>query len=99
MRSCFFSHSSKCFLVSRKSGSLAACFEQSTTYAGRLLLGYSWLFRKRAFAALGLGVSMGRATGTRVTDNDDNDPPMTERFLHRESEVELYARIGVALGL
>jgi hypothetical protein len=48
----------------------------SNRYAGRVLVGWSWLIRQRAFIAVQAGMSSGIERGTQ-TVTDTESPPMT----------------------
>jgi hypothetical protein len=74
---------------------------QTTTHAGRLMLGSSWVWWKHVFFAWGIGASLGRETGTE-TFQDRQYPPTMERTqaVHRGTfELEGYFRLGAVFRL
>jgi hypothetical protein len=72
----------------------------SITYAGRAMIGWSWLFRDRVFLSIAAGLSVGRETGTETITPDDGSATMTTtRPLDRmQVDGEAYLRIGLAFG-
>jgi hypothetical protein len=75
-------------------------FTRSTEYAGRVLFGWSWLIRERAFIAIAAGLSAGPESGnsTYTPDTPDRMPTTTQRVQRMRSEGEGYIRIGVVFG-
>jgi len=72
---------------------------QTTTYAGRALLGWSWLIGGRAFAALAVGGSYGYERGTEVSTRDIIDTMSFRRQVGRSRvSGEAFLRLGVAFG-
>jgi len=75
---------------------------QSVTYAGRVMIGWSWLFQKRAFVAVQVGFSKGLERGTEDVHREDYDTGMTittTAKLDRETEAaEGFVRFGIAFG-
>lgn len=70
----------------------------TTIFAGRALVGWSWLFAKRAFFAIAVGASAGYETGHERTADDLNEQ-MTEQRVHRKHlGAEGYFRIGFVFG-
>jgi hypothetical protein len=70
-----------------------------TTYAGRVLGGWSWLIKDRAFIGLAVGYSYGRATGSEATGSSDVlQPQMTvvRPVSEGVGSAEGYLRFGVA---
>jgi hypothetical protein len=74
-------------------------FTRSTEYAGRALVGWSWLFRQHLFIAIAAGLSAGRESG-RDTSMPDVRPTTTiTTAVHRQrTDGEGYVRIGWAFG-
>lgn len=72
-------------------------FTRSTEYAGRVLLGWSWLIGERAFIAIAAGLSAGPESGNS-TYTPDRMPTITKRVQRTQSEGEGYIRIGVVFG-
>ena len=70
-----------------------------TTYAGRVLGGWSWLIMDRAFIGLAVGWSYGRANGTESTGQIAIIEPqmmVTHSVSTWDAAVEGYLRFGVA---
>ena len=73
---------------------------KATGYAGRMMIGWSWLFAQRVFVATGVGVSVGRYAGTERTAGSTYMPQYTSKdFVRYETVGEAYLRIGLAFGL
>ena len=73
---------------------------KATGYAGRMMIGWSWLFAQRVFFATGVGVSVGRYAGTERTAGSTYMPQYTSKdFVRYETVGEAYLRIGLAFGL
>jgi hypothetical protein len=69
----------------------------TTTYAGRAMVGWSWLFESTLFVALGAGMSIGHESGSQLIDEDDPARPDQMHSIDRTTyEVEAYARLGFA---
>lgn len=72
----------------------------ATGYAGRALVGWSWLWSQRVFLATGIGVSVGRFAGTERTAGTTYMPQYTSKdFVRYETTAEGYVRLGLAFGL
>jgi hypothetical protein len=71
---------------------------QTTTYAGRALVGWSWLIGQHMFIAVAAGVSSGRETGHEISTDDYSRTTMTRAVDHQRLGGEGYLRIGVAFG-
>jgi hypothetical protein len=69
---------------------------ESYELAARVMLGWSWIFRGRFVAAVGLGASLGYERGTRWRHHDDGI--VEERFSGGTFSYEGYSRLGVAFG-
>jgi hypothetical protein len=72
-------------------------FTRSTEYAGRALVGWSWLIRQRAFIAIAAGLSLGAESGNDTT-TPDRMPTITKPVQRSRSDGEGYIRIGVVFG-
>jgi hypothetical protein len=73
---------------------------KATGYAGRMMIGWSWLFAQRVFVATGVGVSVGRYAGTERTAGSTYMPQYTSKdFVRYETSGEVYLRLGLAFGL
>ena len=73
---------------------------KATGYAGRMMIGWSWLWAERVFLATGVGVSVGRYAGTERTAGSTYMPQFTSKdFVRYETTAEAYLRIGLAFGL
>lgn len=71
-------------------------------YAGRTLVGWSWLWADRLLVATAAGVSYGRFAGTERTANDYSPDPivyMERDFVRYDAAFEAYLRIGLAFGM
>ncbi|MBA3464205.1 MAG: hypothetical protein H0T46_29895 [Deltaproteobacteria bacterium] len=70
----------------------------STTYAARALVGYSWLVGEHFFVAFALGMSGGHESGTQTARMESHSQsPLTTRSVSRwEASPEGYVRIGGA---
>jgi hypothetical protein len=72
----------------------------ATGYAGRAMIGWSWLMGRKVFIAVGAGASFGRYSGTETTAETTYMPEYTSKdFVRYETVPEGYVRIGLALGL
>jgi hypothetical protein len=73
---------------------------RSTTYAGRALIGWSWLIRSSVFVAFAVGGSWGRESGrtTSVDKHVDEMMPMTSPLRRNRFAAESYLRFGVVFG-
>ena len=68
----------------------------TTTYAVRALVGWTWLIQRRAFVALGAGLSVGREAGTEVTSSDFDRMATRTSVERRDVSAEGYLRFGIA---
>lgn len=68
----------------------------TTTYAGRALIGWSWLIQKRVFIAAAIGGSAGIETGTEKTENDRGEMMKTTKVDRSDVSFEGYLRFGSA---
>lgn len=81
---------------------------RSTTYAGRVMIGWSWLLEKRVFLAIAAGLSVGRETGEEtITPEDpfdgwrttpDGSRTAPQRVDRLQVDFETYLRFGIAFG-
>jgi hypothetical protein len=74
--------------------SLATVATTSTTYAGRALLGWSWLIKRHAFIAFAVGMSLGIEHGTDHTETTFRMPMMTVDIDRTAIGGEGYLRFG-----
>jgi hypothetical protein len=72
-------------------------FTRSTEYAGRVLVGWSWLVGQRAFIATAMGLSVGYESGNDTT-TPDRMPTITKPVHRGRNDGEGYIRIGVMFG-
>jgi hypothetical protein len=72
-------------------------FTRSIEYAGRALVGWSWLIHQRAFIAIAAGLSVGHESGNDTT-TPDGMPTITKPVHRGRSDGEGYIRIGVMFG-
>jgi hypothetical protein len=71
----------------------------STSYAGRLMVGWSWLMGRHLFIAVAAGASAGRERGREtVTPDSSTKMPTTTAFDRRQVEAETYVRFGFTTG-
>lgn len=72
----------------------------STTYAARTMIGWSWVIYRHVFVAVALGISVGREAGRETATVDRYDVPMTAPNSVGRVQVdgEGYLRIGFAYG-
>ncbi len=75
-------------------------------YAGRAMIGWSWLGWDRVFVTAAVGASLGSYSGTETSSEDSafTDPRVpamttTSDFDDLESSIEAYLRFGIAFGL
>ena len=68
----------------------------TTTYAVRAMLGWTWLIQRRLFIAAGAGVSVGREAGTEVMSSDFDRMTTRTSVARRDVTAEGYLRFGVA---
>ncbi len=68
----------------------------TTTYAGRALIGWSWLIQKRVFVAAAVGGSAGIETGTENSENDRGEMMKTTKVDRSDVSFEGYLRFGGA---
>jgi hypothetical protein len=72
---------------------------KSTTWAGRAMVGWSWLIGRHVFVALAMGASAGRETGQETIIPDLPTKMSTTRSVQRmQIDGEAYLRIGLAIG-
>lgn len=71
----------------------------TTTYAVRAMVGWTWLIQERAFIAAGVGVSAGRERGTEVTSSEGDRMPTRTSVARRDVTAEGYLRFGVAFDI
>ena len=70
----------------------------TATYAGRIQLGWSWLFGKHVFVAAAIGLSMGWEHGSETTDDYADRPmPVPHHVSRADLSGEGYLRFGYAL--
>lgn len=72
---------------------------KSNLYAGRVLVGWSWLIKQRAFISVQAGVSSGieRGTQTATTDTTLMYPPTISKIDHSTADLEGMVRFGFLL--
>ena len=68
----------------------------TAAYAGRALIGWSWLIKERVFIAAALGGSAGIETGTEKTENDRGEMMKTNKVDRSDVSLEGYLRFGGA---
>lgn len=77
----------------------ATAYRTSTdtvTYAGRALLGWSWLIKQRVFIAVAIGGSVGIETGTETTENERGEMKKSQSVDRSDVSLESYLRFGGA---
>lgn len=81
------------------SDSFATAYKTSTdttTYAGRVMIGWSWLIDKRAFIALAIGGSLGVETGDETTEDERGQMRKVQGVDRVDAAFESYLRLGAA---
>lgn len=68
----------------------------TVTYAGRALIGWSWLIHQRAFIAVAIGASAGIETGTETTENERGEMKKSQSVDRSDVSLESYLRFGGA---
>ncbi|HSR98724.1 MAG TPA: hypothetical protein VLM79_16825 [Kofleriaceae bacterium] len=71
----------------------------TTTYAVRAMVGWTWLIQQRVFIAAGAGLSVGRETGTETTSSDFDRMTTRTSVARRDVTAEGYLRFGVAFDI
>lgn len=72
---------------------------KTTVYAVRTLIGWSWRLGGFMFLATGIGLSIGRESGTETHEDWPVFMPMTKRIKEADVIGEAYLRLGVAFEL
>jgi hypothetical protein len=74
---------------------------KSNLYAGRILVGWSWLIKQRAFISVQVGFSTGSEHGTRtvtdISDPTEMPPPSVTNIDPANTSTEGMARFGFLL--
>ncbi|MEO8705005.1 MAG: hypothetical protein ABI867_33440 [Kofleriaceae bacterium] len=72
---------------------------KSTTYSGRVMIGWSWLISHHVFVAAAVGASFGLERGSEITRTDSNPAMPVTTDVDRATGVgEAYLRIGGLFG-
>jgi hypothetical protein len=71
---------------------------RSTTYAGRAMIGWSWLIKGHVFVAVAAGGSVGYESGHETITPDAGGPMSKVAIARPRGDAELYLRFGFALG-
>jgi hypothetical protein len=73
---------------------------RSTTYAGRAMIGWSWLLTRHTYVAVAVGLSAGREAGTErtVPVGYSSQMPTTTEVERLQVDGEGYLRLGFAFG-
>ena len=71
----------------------------TTEYAGRGMIGWSWLMFDHVFVAISGGLSVGHESGTETTVRSEGAMPVETRVSRLVHEFEGMARFGVAFDL
>lgn len=71
----------------------------TTEYAGRGMIGWSWLMFDHVFLAISGGLSVGREAGTETTERTEGAMAVQTKVSRLVHEFEGMARIGVAFDL
>lgn len=72
---------------------------RTTTYAGRAMIGWSWLIYDHVFIAVAAGLSIGHESGTETTERHDGDMPVQKTVSRVSAEAEGLLRLGIAFDL
>jgi hypothetical protein len=70
----------------------------SITYAGRVMVGWTWRIAERGFIAAAVGVSDGKETGSRRLVPELPREPTTEKLDRRQTDGEVHLRFGFVFG-
>jgi hypothetical protein len=71
----------------------------STTYAGRALIGWSWMLNRRMFLGVAVGASAGRERGhEKLTPEFPREMPTTQAVDRTQVDFESYWRLGMVFG-
>lgn len=74
---------------------------ESVTYAGRVLVGWSWSIGSRWFVSVAVGASRGYTKGGGTTASDPTirmEPPVPYRLAQWETAFEGFTRVGMTFG-
>lgn len=71
---------------------------RSTTYAQRVMIGWSWLISRHAYVAVAVGLSAGIESGTERTVPDPSRMATTTEIERPQIDAEGYLRFGLAFG-
>lgn len=85
--------------VSDDEASFGLTHKRSTVYAGRVVVGWSWLIAGHFFVAAAAGVSAGWESGTQVARDEFLPGEMTTHVARDDVHGEAYVRIGAAFDL
>jgi hypothetical protein len=72
---------------------------RTTEYAGRGMIGWSWLVFDHVFVAISGGLSVGHESGTETSGRRDDAMPVQTKVSRLVHEFEGMARLGVAFDL
>jgi hypothetical protein len=72
---------------------------RTTKYAGRVMIGWSWLLDPHFFIAAAVGVSAGWGSGTEVSRSGDGSRMLSTPIAREETAGEGYLRFGAVIGL
>jgi hypothetical protein len=72
---------------------------RTTTYAGRAMIGWSWLMYDHVFLAVAAGMSLGHESGTETTERYVGAMPVQTKVSRTVAEGEGLLRLGVAFDL
>lgn len=70
----------------------------SITYAGRVLIGWTWRIAEHGFIAVAVGFSDGKETGSRRLVPELPREPTTEKLDRRQGDGEAHLRFGFVFG-
>lgn len=71
---------------------------KTTVYAAHVMIGWSWLMYEAVFVATGVGVSVGRESGTGVAQSYSREMTTRTSIARADTNAEAYLRVGFVLG-
>jgi hypothetical protein len=72
---------------------------KTTVYAGRAMLGWSWLLGRHVFIAASAGLSIGRESGAEIFETDHDHMTTRNSIVRVNVTGEAYLRTGAAFDL
>ena len=72
---------------------------RTTTYAGRAMLGWSWLLHEHVFLAVAIGISVGHESGTEDAQAYPDEMSVRTKVSRADGQAEGLLRLGFAFDL